>query len=450
MRTGGRLTRRVFLKHWLKQHQHVGGVRQALDTAQAAWGALRVRRADADLPAVAGGPPVRLIPLPPPRPMTRPERRALARAGRMQGTSFFDCDVVRRFEAELASRWGSKHVLALSSGTAALHTALMAAGIGPGHEVIVPVLTYVATALAVRQAGAVPRFADIDPQTFNIDPARIEAAVNERTRAIIPVHMGGMPCDMAAIGRIAERHRLLVIEDAAHAHGSTLHGRWLGTLGHIGCFSFGAPKSITTGEGGALMTDDPELARRARMAMNLGECAANGTPSMSLDYFSPETRLDYPMLGWNYRMGVAQASLGLGQLERFDRIRARRMRNAEELRAALSGVPGVRVQRVPEGAEPCFYTFPIQITDEAALGRGEVLAGLAREKIDFRLFSNLPLARYPIFGQEGSFPVADEVARGFIGLRVDPVLGAREIADTALALRRLLAWGRERRASGQA
>jgi perosamine synthetase len=429
------------LKHWLKHRQHVAGVRQALDAVQATWGAVRARRRDADVPAIAGGPPVRLIPLPPPRPMTRPERRALARAGRMQGTSFFDCDVVRRFERELAERWGSRHVLALSSGTAALHTALMAGGIGPGDEVIVPVLTYVATALAVKQAGAVPRFVDVDPETFNIDPAGIEAAVNDRTRAIIPVHMGGLPCDMAAIGRIAERRRILVIEDAAHAHGSTLNGKWMGTFGHIGCFSFGAPKSITTGEGGALMTDDPELARRARMAMNLGECTADGQPSMTLDYFSPETRLDYPMLGWNYRMSVAQASLGVGQLERFDSIRARRAQNAAGLREALAGVPGVRAQRVPAGAAPCFYTFPVQITRDAALSRGEVLAGLAREKIDFRLFSNLPLARYPLFRAEGSFPVADEVARGFIGLRVDPVLGRREIADTALALRRLLAWG---------
>ena len=438
------------IKRWLKRHQHRAPVRQALDAAQRAWGIARARRADADLPAIAGGPPVRLIPLPPPRPMTGPERRALARAGRMQGTSFFDCDVVRRFEGELAARWGSRHVLALSSGTAALHTALMAGGIGPGDEVIVPVLTYVATALAVKQAGATPRFVDIDPWTFNLDPERVEAAVSARTRAIVPVHMGGVPCDMEAIGEIARRHGLLVIEDAAHAHGSTLHGRWMGTIGHVGCFSFGAPKSITTGEGGALMTDDPEIARRARMAMNLGECAADGTPSMSLDYFSPETRLDYPVLGWNYRMGVAQASLGVGQLERFDRIRARRMRNAETLRAALADVPGLRVQRVPAGAEVCFYTVPVQVSDAAALGRAEVLAGLAREKIDFRLFSNLPLARYPIFGQAGSFPVADEVARGFLGLRVDPVLGASEIADTALALRRLLAWGERRRANGGA
>jgi len=436
------------LKDWLKKRQHVAGVRQALDIAQAAYGAVRARSADADRPALAGGRPVRLIPLPPPRPITRSERRALARAGRMQGTSFFDCDVVRRFEAQIAQRWGVRYVLAVSSGTAALHTALMAAGIGPGDEVIVPVFTYVATALAVKQAGALPRFVDMQPESFNIDPAGIEAAVNEHTRAIIPVHIGGVPCDMAAIGRIAERHGLLVIEDAAHAHGSTLDGRWLGTLGHIGCFSFGAPKSITTGEGGAVMTDDPELARRARMAMNLGECTPDGVPSMTLDFFSPETRLDYRMVGWNYRMGVAQASLGIGQLERFDRIRARRMQNGAYLRAALAGVPGVRTQRVPDGAQACYYTFPIQITDAATLSRGEVLTGLSKERIDFRLMSNLLLADYDIFGHKGSFPVANEVLRGFIGLRSDPALGPREMADTVLALRRLLVWGGRREARG--
>ena len=429
------------LKRWLKRHHHTPGVRGALSLAQAGYAALRRPAAD-PRPAIAGGRPVRLLPLPPPRPITGAERRELARAGRTQGTSFFDAEAVRRFERELAARWGCRHALALSSGTAALHTALMAAGIGPGDEVIVPVFTYVATALAVVHAGARPVFADVDAATWNIDPERVAQAVTPRTRAILPVHMCGVACDMGALGEIARRHGLRVIEDAAHAHGSTLNGKWLGTVGDAGCFSFGSPKTITTGEGGALLTDDPELARRARMAMNLGECTPDGEPSMTLDFFSPETRLDYPMVGWNYRMSVAQAALGLGQLARFDAIRAARRRNAAALRRGLADVPGVLQQRVPEGADPCPYSYPIRIAADAALERGAVLAGLAREKIDFRLSSNLPLASYAIFGAQGSFPVADEVCRSFVGLRVDPALGPREMADTVLALRRLLTWGR--------
>jgi dTDP-4-amino-4,6-dideoxygalactose transaminase len=431
------------LKRWLKRRQHLVGVRQALDLTQSAYGVARRLLADDD-PALAGGWPTRLVPLPPPRPITGPERRALRRAGRLQGTSFFDADSVREFERRLAERWGARHALAVSSGTAALHTALMACGIGPGDEVVVPVMTYVATALAVMQAGAVPRFVDADPQTWNIDPAGVEAVVNERTKAVIPVHMGGVPCDMHALRAIAERHGLRIIEDAAHAHGSTLEGRWLGTWGDVGCFSFGSPKTMTTGEGGMLLTDDPELFRRARMAMNLGECTPDGQPTLEIDHFSPEARLDYRMVGWNYRMSVAQASLGLGQLARLERIRAARRRNAAHLREALATVEGIALQRVPAGAEPCYYTFPTALDERASLGRGELLQGLAREKIDFRLWSNLPLAAHDVFGQPGSFPVAERLCAGFVGLRVDPALGPREMRSTVEALRRLLDWGRRR------
>ena len=330
---------------------------------------------------------------------------------------------MHEFESQLGELWGSENVLATSSGTAALHTALMAADIGPGDEVIVPVLTYVATAMAVLHAGAKPVFVDVQPETWNIDPEEVKNVITGATRAILPVHIGGVPCDMRALQSIATDHQLLIIEDAAHAHGSTYNGRACGTLGDIGCFSFGSPKSMTTGEGGAIFLRNPELGTRARMAMNLGECTPEGKPSMDLDFYSPETRLDYKMVGWNYRMSVAQAALGLGQLARFRQIRDRRRANGAYLREALSKLDGVQPQAVAAESDPCYYCFPIRLNPELGLSRGEFLAALSKERIDFRLLSNLPLCEHEIFDAPGSFPVAQEISKCAVALRVDPVLG---------------------------
>ena len=431
-------------KAWIKSQQHRAGIRHALGLTQDVY--TRVCRAAGrdELPAIAGGWPIRLVPLPAPRPITRRERAELQRALRGQSTSFFDGLEIQLLEDLLEQRFGSEHALCCSSGTAALHTALMAVGVGPGDEVIVPVLTYVATALAVMQAGATPRFVDADPETWNIDPGGIAAAITPRTKAIIPVHIGGVACDMGAIQELARQHDLYIIEDAAHAHGSTWRGRALGTIGHLGCFSFGSPKTITTGEGGAILTNDAELARQARIAMNLGECTPDGVPSMELEDFRPEERLDYVRLGWNYRMSVAQAALGVSQLRRFDGIRAARAGAGEYLREQLRDVPGVRTQTIPEDASPCFYTFPVEIEEGAGLSRNELLTGLSREKIDYRLWSNIPLASYTIFADDGDYPVAERLCRSSVGLRADPALGHREHADTVRAIRRLLGWGRAR------
>jgi len=424
-------------KRWLRTAQHRRSVRAGLDALQAAYRWAGRRRAD-DRPAAAGGRPVRLVPLPPPQPITSAERRRLRRLAAGQATSFFDGRSVQEFEARLAEAFGARHAIATSSGTAALHTSFMALGVGPGDEVIVPVLTYVATAFAVLQTGAEVRFVDARADDWNMDPAAVEAAITPRTRAICPVHIGGVPCDMDALGAIAARHDLAIVEDAAHAHGCTLDGRAMGTFGALGCFSFGSPKTITTGEGGMVLTDDPELHRRARTAMNLGEVVPDGRPSLEIDLWSPETRLDYAMVGHNYRMSLAQASIGLGQLDRFEAIRARRRENGRRLREAFESHPHLDVQAVPESADVCYYTFPIALREGAPLSRAELLEGLRRERIDFRLWSNLPLAQHAVFRQPGSFPTAERLSRGAVGLRVDPALGRREIEDTIRAVERLL------------
>lgn len=429
---------------WLKRNQNTPPLRQALDATQAAYALVRDVAARDGRPAIAGGWPARLVPFPPPQPFTRHERRELRRAASSQSTSFFDGASVRRFESALAARFGAQHALALSSGTASLHAAMMAIGIGPGDEVIVPALTYVATPLAVMQAGGTPVFVDAEPATWNMDPRLVAAAVTPRTKAILPVHIGGVACDMDALGEIAARHDLYVVEDAAHAHGSTWRGRALGTIGDVGCFSFGSPKSITTGEGGALLTNDPELARRARMAMNLGECTPEGLPTLELRFFKPEERLDYRMVGWNYRMSTAQAAIGLGQLARFDDIRARRASSGAYLREHLARIPGLAPQQVTPGCDPCYYTFPFEVRADASLSRGELLAGLARERVDYRLWSNKALPSYAVFGavDGGAFPVADRLCRNGVGFRVDPRIGRAELAAMTFATRRLLEHGR--------
>jgi len=432
-------------KAWLKARQNMFPLRQGLDLVQAGYEVARRARSQDSRPAIAGGWPARVVPLPPPQPFTRFERRELKRVARSQSTSFFDGVTVRRFEAELAARFASRHALALSSGTASLHTAMMAVGLGPGDEVIVPALTYVATALAVMQAGATPRFIDADPQTWNMDPSLLESVLTPRTRAVVPVHIGGVACDMDAIGEFARRHDLWVIEDAAHAHGSTYRGRALGTLGDIGCFSFGSPKSITTGEGGALLTDDAELAKRARTAMNLGETGPDGKPSLELLSFTPETRLDYVMVGWNYRMSNAQAAIGLGQLARFAHIRARRAASGAYLARELARIPGLQVQAVTPGCDPCYYTFPFEVLEDAPLERGELLMGLAAEKIDQRLWSNKALSSYAVFGDTNECPVAERLCRRGLGFRVDPRIGPRELRSMVFATRRLLEYARNER-----
>lgn len=428
---------------WLRRRQNAPLLRAVLDGVQRSYEILHGAALREGPPAVAGGRAVRCIPLPPPQPFTRSERRELVRAANSQGASFFDGHTVRRFETELAHRFGARHVLATSSGTAALHTAMIAIGIGEGDEVVVPAFTYVATALAVLHAGGTPVFVDAEPETWNLDPRRVAEAVTPRTRAIVPVHIGGVACDMEALLDLAERHDLWIVEDAAHAHGSTWRGRALGTIGDIGCFSFGAPKSITTGEGGALMTSDPELARRARMAMNLGECTPQGRPTLDVQYLKPEERLEYALVGWNYRMSTVQAAVGLGQLRRFDSIRARRSANGQALRAGLARIDGMVPQAVPPECDPCWYTFPAAVHQDAPLSRAEILQGLARERIDFRLMSNRPLPSYPIFGAHGAFPVAEWLCRNGIGFRVDPRIGPFEVASMLTATRRLLDYARK-------
>lgn len=276
--------------------------------------------------AIAGGTPVRdskAQPWPAWPVGTEDDIAAVADVLRSGKWNRWRSDRVTQLEERLKDFTGAAHVIALASGTAGLEVALKAAGVRPGDEVILPAYTYVATATAVLQVGGVPVFADIIPETENVDPASIESLITERTRALLPVHVSGLPCDLAAIKDLAERHSLRVIEDTAQGIGGKWHGQRLGTIGDAGAYSFQASKNLPGGEGGAVVTNDPEIAEKAFMLMHI----------------------NYEALGWNYRLSAITAALILSQLERFPEQQARRQANADYLREALAAIPGIAPTR---------------------------------------------------------------------------------------------------------
>ncbi len=271
---------------------------------------------------------------------------------------------VAAFEREFAEAVGAAHACAVSNCTTALHLALLAVGVGPGDEVVTVSHSFIATANAIRYCGAVPVFVDIDPDTFNIDPARIERAISAKTRAILPVHQLGMPCDMPAILAVARRHGLPVIEDAACAIGSEIRvdGRWerIGRPhGDIACFSFHPRKVITTGDGGMLTTANPDYDRKFRLwrqhAMSVPDSVRHGSPKVIFE--------SYPVLGYNYRMTDIQAAVGREQLKRLPGIIERRRALAARYREHAALMPGVRQPIEPEWARSNWQSYCVRLPE---------------------------------------------------------------------------------------
>ncbi|MHA1833322.1 MAG: DegT/DnrJ/EryC1/StrS family aminotransferase [Candidatus Baldrarchaeia archaeon] len=258
---------------------------------------------------------------------------------------------VHEFEKKFANYHGVRHGIAVSSGTAALHVALAAAGIGPGDEVIVPAHSFVATATCVLHQNAVPVFVDIELDTYNIDPDKIEEAITDRTKAIIPVHLNGHPANMEKILDVANKHDLTVIEDCAQAPTAAYKGKKVGTFGHIACFSFWEDKLMTTGgEGGMLITNDRELAERAELIRNHGERII---PGESRAY-------RHEVLGYNYRMTEMQAAIGIVQLRKLENMINKRIKNAEYLTERLNHIPGLTPPIVKDGYRHVYYKYIVK------------------------------------------------------------------------------------------
>ena len=276
---------------------------------------------------------------------------------------------VKALEDEWARYCGVRHALTTNSGTAALHTAVAAGGIGTGDQVITTAFTFLATALAVLQNNAVPVFVDIDPRTYNIDPDKIEERITARTRAIIPVHIHGCPADMDRILAIARKHRLLVIEDAAQAHGSTYKGKKVGGIGDMGIFSFQASKNLPAGEGGIFVTNREELKERANRFRMFGEDVRESDkkafdPSRPLDGAREYNSL---MMGWMYRSNELTAALARSQLRRLDASLAQTRRNAAYLTEHLGKIPGIIPPHIPADCTSSYYQYRLRL-DPKALG----------------------------------------------------------------------------------
>jgi dTDP-4-amino-4,6-dideoxygalactose transaminase len=240
-----------------------------------------------------------------------------------------DCaGIVEEFEKDFAAYCGTKYALTCVNGSVALRLALIACGVRPGDEVIIPPYTFIATASIVLEANCVPVFADIEPDTYNIDPNEIEKAITSKTRAIIPVHFAGLPCNMGAIIKIAEKHDLTVIEDACHAHGGEYRGRKLGSIGHAGCFSFQSSKNLTSGEGGMVITNDDQLYRMMNSLRNVGRIEGGQW-------------YEHHYLGCNYRLTQLQASLLKEQFKRLDEQTKLRDENGRYLTELLGAINGI-------------------------------------------------------------------------------------------------------------
>jgi perosamine synthetase len=312
---------------------------------------------------------------------------------------------VKRFEAEFAARLGVPHALAVSNGTVALHLALKAFGIGPGDEVIVPDLTFAATINSVLHAGATPVIVDVDPETWNIDPHATAAVITPRTRAIMPVHLYGQPADMDAIMALADRHGLIVIEDAAEAAGALHKGRPCGSIGHAGTFSFFSNKVITTGEGGMVVFRDDKAAERARRLRDHG--------------MNPAKRYWHDEVGFNYRLTNLQAAIGCAQLEQFDGFLKRKLDIAAAYRARLGRIAGLRLPAEIKDTRNSYWMVSIVAElERAGLDRDALMARLSKAGIETRpLFYPLhEMPPYRDFAGNRAFPHATRLSQTGLSL----------------------------------
>ena len=310
---------------------------------------------------------------------------------------------VKAFEEKFAEYCQVKYGVAVCNGTVALHLALVAAGIGPGDEIIIPNFTMIASAFAVCYTGAVPVFVDAEPETWNIDVDKIEEKITDKTKAIMPVSIFGHPCHMDVIWKIAKKFNLIVIEDAAESHGAEYKGRRTGSLAEITAFSFFANKNLTTGEGGMVVTNNKEFYNKALYHKNL---------CFPLD--SPRNYL-HQNIGFNYRMSNIHAAIGLAQVEKADEYREMRIKNGKLYQQFLTSIPGISVQRTKPDVVNVHWMNGLVVNSEIyGRSRSELIAHLRENNIDTRLFF-IGMNRQPSLinygcNSRGNYPVTDNLS----------------------------------------
>lgn len=328
---------------------------------------------------------------------------------------------VREFERAFGAYLGAAHGAATSSGTAALEIAFEAAGVQPGARVVTTPLSFVSSSNAIVRRGAVPVFADIDPQTFNLDPNCVADVLAQTSgvTALLVVHLYGLPCRMDALMDLARRHHLIVIEDAAQAHGAAFAGRKVGTFGNAGAFSFYPSKNLTTTEGGMIVTSDAALAERARVLIDVGQSA----------------QYVYQTLGGNHRMTEIAGALGVGQLARLDERNAARRRNAAQLSAGLGDLGWLRLPVEPPACTHVFHQYTIRVPGV----RDQLARHLEAHGIGTRVYYPTPIHQSPLYRRLGfgdvRCPEAERAAREVLSIPVHPALGAEEVRRIVQAIR---------------
>jgi perosamine synthetase len=367
------------------------------------------------------------------RPFFGPEEEAAAasvvRSGWVVGGA-----QLARFQSRFAELSGAAHAVGVSSWTTGAFLVLRALGIGPGDEVIVPSLTFIASVNVIAHAGATPIFAEIDPGTFNIDPDDVAKKINAHTKAILPVDQIGLPCEIDRIMQIADQHGLIVIQDAACAFGSRFRGQPVGAIAPITIFSLHARKVITTGEGGMIVTNDGELARRLtrlrHQGMSLSDFERHGA--------SPTTFETYPEIGYNFRITDIQAAIGLAQLDRLDRLLAGRRRAAERYLAGLQDHPWIEPPFVPAHVTPNWQSFQVRVRPGARLDRNGLMEALFKEGIATRRGVMASHLEAPYRDRAIVLPLTEKAAAECLQLPMHSGLTDEEVDRVLAALRRRL------------
>ncbi len=319
---------------------------------------------------------------------------------------------VSRFERQFSSYIGTKYGVACSSGTSALQVGIEALGIGDGDEVVTTPFTFIATGNSILYNGATPVFADIDARTFNIDPVKIESKINEKTKAVLVVHLYGQPCDMKGVKDLCEQHGLLLIEDCAQAHGAEYKGKRVGSFGDLSTFSFYATKNMVTGEGGMILTDNDATSEKAKVIVNQGQIG----------------KYDHVVIGYNYRMMEVQGAIGLAQLHKLGKLNAKRDYNAHFLSKRLGKLDWLEIPYVAKGVRHAWHQFTIKVS---AGFRDDFLNYLNSNGVGARVYYAKPVHLQPAYKSlgygEGMCPSAESVSKQVLSLPVHPNLKKSEL-----------------------
>ena len=331
---------------------------------------------------------------------------------------------IREFESLVAEYVGVKHALAMNSGTSALHVVLAAHSIGEGDEVIVPSFTFIATANAALFVGAKPVFAEIEDETYGLDPEDVERRITSKTKAIIPVYYGGSPCHIEQLKQIAQEHNLILIEDAAESLGAMVNGKKVASFGDSAILSFCAPKVITMGEGGMILTNSRDVYERARLIYNHGRVETS-------DYFSSTEQMQYVMLGYNFRMSTMTAALGVAQMEKIDKLIHMRRENANYLTQRLSEIEEIETPKEPSGYFHVYQMYTIRVTGKEGI-RDELKEYLAKHGIFSKIYFepvHLSLFYRQKFGYKGGeLPITEKISNEVLSLPMYPGLTKGEMA----------------------